>query len=122
MKEKYNFDFGAMYTHLKCYSESGNIKDFRMFIKSGAMRFVLLIAKNKFKRFKKKLAKKLEQQVINVVLDRLMRLRKTSITNIKNYLYMATINASYNIIKKYRLYEDENLASCKEKRNKRGRS
>lgn len=101
------FNFGKAHKCLLQYYESKDIRHFSGFVGNGARRFIILIAKKKFKEFKKEIVRDLEQEVANIVLLRLMKPRKEPIISMKSYLYTAAINASYDIIKKYRLYEHE---------------
>ena len=114
----YNIDFEEAHRCLMRYYESRNPKDFSAFVRSGARRFIVLIAKKKFREFKREIVKDLEQEAANVVLLRLMKPRKELINSMKSYLYTSAINASYDIIKKYKLYENENMVSFEEKEYK----
>lgn len=112
---RHNFDFKEAYKCLMRYYESGNAKDYNMFVRNGPRQFIVLIAKKKFRGFRKEIVKDLEQEAANVVLLRLIKPREEPIINMKSYLYTAAINASYDIIRKYKLYEDENLISFEDR-------
>lgn len=112
---RYNVDFEQTQEYLMRYYKNRDEKDFNRFVKSGARQFIVLIARKKLRGFKKEIIKDLEQEVANVVLLRLRKPRKEPIINMKSYLYAAAVNASYDIIKKYRLYENESLISFEDK-------
>ena len=106
---RHNVDFEELHTYLMRYYQHKDEKDFNLFVRKGARRFILLIAKNKLRSFKGELVKDLVQEAANNVLLRLLRPRKEPILSMKSYLYTAAINASYDIIRKYKLYDNECL-------------
>lgn len=114
----YRFNFEQIHHCLMRYYKSRDEKDFTMFVKTGVRQFIVLIARKTLREFKRELVKDLDQEVANMVLLKLMKPRKKPITNIKSYLYTAAINTSYNLIKKYNLYEYENRLSFDHKEYK----
>ncbi len=111
----YNFDSEKAHKCLTRYYESGNTKDFNVFVQSGARRFIECITRKRLRRFKKEIVEDLEKEAANMVLFRLMKSREKPIKNMKSYLYAAATNVSSDLIKKYKLYENQNMISFKER-------
>lgn len=113
--KQYEFDLEHAYRYLLRYYDYGDERDFSMFVRHGVRQFIVRVVGKKFRDFKKEVAEDMEQEVANVVLLRLMKPRKVPIINMKSYLYTAALNASRDVIKKYKLYENAQLLSFEDR-------